>query len=387
MLHDATPTESPFLDFSDGGLVSMENPRYLSRQLLTYIGNKRALAKHLEAAVSKVKGRVGGRHLSTLDLFAGSGFVARLMKRHSRLVVANDFETYAAVTNRCYLTNQDEVDLGEVAQIIAGLNARADAGESVGGFIEALYAPDDDHDIQPGERAFYTRDNARRLDLYAQAIRELPEPARTLLLGPLLSRASMHANTSGVFKGFYKNKQTGLGMFGGYASNALKRILAPIRLEVPELSTYSCSYQVHQSDANTLLSRIPDVDLAYLDPPYNQHPYGSNYFMLNLLCDYERPTDISRVSGIPTGWQRSGYNVRAQSPKLLIDLIERTPARFLLLSFNAEAFVAPEALNNALCAHGRVEEIVIPYTTFRGSRNLRERSISVNEHLFLLERA
>ena len=32
-----------------------------------------------------------------------------------------------------------------------------------------------------------------------------------------------------------------------------------------------------------------DLDLAYFDPPYNQHPYGSNYFMLNLLVHYRRP--------------------------------------------------------------------------------------------------
>jgi len=32
-----------------------------------------------------------------------------------------------------------------------------------------------------------------------------------------------------------------------------------------------------------------------LDPPYNQHPYGSNYFMLNLLADYREPADVSAV--------------------------------------------------------------------------------------------
>ncbi|MDR0684304.1 MAG: DNA adenine methylase [Spirochaetaceae bacterium] len=38
-------------------------------------------------------------------------------------------------------------------------------------------------------------------------------------------------------------------------------------------------------DSNKIINNIPEVDLAYLDPPYNQHPYGSNYFMLNLILD------------------------------------------------------------------------------------------------------
>lgn len=58
---------------------------------------------------------------------------------------------------------------------------------------------------------FYSNDNARRLDFYVQELQELPTEMRRLLLGPLLSKASIHANTGGVFKGFYKDKHTGIG--------------------------------------------------------------------------------------------------------------------------------------------------------------------------------
>ena len=58
------------------------------------------------------------------------------------------------------------------------------------------------------------------------------------------------------------------------------------------------------------LTEDGSFDLAYFDPPYNQHPYGSNYFMLNLVSSYERPNveKISRVSGIPKDWNRSVFN-------------------------------------------------------------------------------
>lgn len=367
--------------------INEEDPDYLSRQLITYIGSKRGLATNIERAVMEVRRRLGGRRLTALDLFAGTGFVSRLLKKHSTFVIANDLEPYSEVANRCFLSNRSPDVERRVAEVVAELNRLAESEDDLpGGFIREMYSPHDDKAIQPGERVFYTNENALRLDFFAQAISALEEPVRSLLLGPLLSRASMHANTSGVFKGFYKDKHTGVGKFGAAAGDALKRILQPIWLETPVLSRFDSEYSVTRADANVIARNLPPTDLVYIDPPYNQHPYGSNYFMLNLLVNYERPTNYSQVSGIPTNWNRSGYNVRKQSLPLLVDLFEHLPARFLLVSFNAEGYIETEELRRALEARGSVEEFVIPYNTFRGSRNLRDRSIHVNEHLFLVDR-
>lgn len=383
----ATPVgQSSLFDEMRADLVSHEDPAYLSTQLITYIGNKRGLAANLERAILEVRSRLGGRRLIAADLFAGTGFVARLLKQHSSLVVANDLEAYSAIVNDCYLSNRDAELAAAASAKARDLNRRADAGESHPGFIGEMYAPADDHAIRPGERVFYTSENARRLDFFAQEIARLDDPLRTHLLAPLLSRASMHANTSGVFKGFYKDKHTGVGKFGGAAGDALKRILQPIRLENPIFSRYDAERLVMQRDANAVVRDLPGCDLIYLDPPYNQHPYGSNYFMLNLLVDYKQPAEVSQVSGIPIGWNRSHYNVRKKSLPLMTRLFATAPARFLLVSFNAEGYISTEELRTALEAHGLVEEFVVPYNTFRGSRNLRGRSIHVNEHLFLLDR-
>jgi adenine-specific DNA-methyltransferase len=108
--------------------------------------------------------------------------------------------------------------------------------------------------------------------------------------------------------------------------------------------------------------------------------------MLNLLVNYRRPSEVSTVSGIPKDWNRSGYNVKKQALALMTDLFARIEARFILVSFNAEGYISTGELRTALGAHGRVDEIIIPYNTFRGGRNLRDRSIHVNEHLFLMDR-
>lgn len=367
-------------------LTPSDNPEYTSRQLITYIGNKRSLAGPIEDAIQSARNRLGGRKIHALDLFSGSGFVSRLLKKHSTHICANDLEDYARAISECYLPNRNERLLRQAAEYADRLNAAAQAGASRSGFIRELYSPVDDQDIQLGERAFYSNDNARRLDFYAQELQELPAEIRRLLLGPLLSKASIHANTGGVFKGFYKDKNTGIGKFGAAGGDALRRILAPIELEVPILSDHNTSHTVYQSDANDLAGRLEPLDLVYIDPPYNQHPYGSNYFMLNLITDYRRPSDISKISGIPTSWNRSGYNVKRTAEALLVDLIKTLPSRFLLISFNSEGYVPPEALKNSLLSQGRVDEVIVKYNAYRASRNLRGRDIHVNEHLFLLDR-
>lgn len=366
--------------------AAQEDPAYLSRQLITCIGNKRALLGPIGAAVEHVRQRLGGRRLRVFDAFSGSGVVSRYLKAHADYLVSNDLEGYAAVTGRCYLRNRSGRELRTVSNLVDDFNSRIEDPSLPAGFIEELYAPRDEGCITAADRVFYTRANARRLDNYRRFIEEAPKDLRDMLLAPLLSAASIHANTSGVFKGFYKDRRTGVGRFGGTRGDALSRIKAPIMLEPPVLSRFECEVEVLQEDANQAARRLRGLDLAYLDPPYNQHPYGSNYFMLNLLVHYQRPTEISNVSGIAAGWRRSGYNVRSRSLPLLRNLIESIDAPFLLISFNNEGFIEPEEMRALLSGFGRVDVLETPYHTFRGCRNLRDRKTHVTEQLFLLER-
>ncbi len=365
---------------------SGEDPDFLTRQLITCIGNKRALLGPIGDAVEKVKRRLGRSRLRVLDAFSGSGVVSRFLKAHASRLVANDLEDYAVVAARCHLQNRSSVNRARVSALVEKLNRQVETLPHRLGFIEELYAPRDEARIGRRDRVFYTRDNARRLDAYRRLIEEVDPRLRDLLLGPLLSKASVHANTAGVFKGFYKDRRTRIGRFGGSGGDALLRIRGPIRLEPPVLSRFECDCDVLQGDAIDTARAVRHLDLAYLDPPYNQHPYGSNYFMLNLLVSYRRPRRISRVAGIPADWRRSGYNTRARSLPLMTELIGTIDAPFLLVSYNNEGFIPPDAMREMLGAFGRVEVLETPYTTFRGSRNLHARSIRVTEQLFLVER-
>ena len=368
------------------GAQGGEDADYLSRQLITYIGNKRALLGRIGPIVERVKRRLGKDRLRVFDVFSGSGVVSRYFKAHASALISNDIEDYAAVIARCYLQNRSAVDLRALSDVVDDINHRVEFDAFPPGFIQDLYAPKDENRITKHDRVFYTRDNARRLDAYRCLIGDAPPEMRDLLLAPLLSKASVHSNTAGIFKGFYKNRQTGIGQFGGTGSDALSRIKGKIVLEPPVMSRFECDWEASQEDANDAVRSVRDLDLAYLDPPYNQHPYGSNYFMLNLLVRYERPGRVSRVSGIPAGWRRSGYNVKAKSLPLMRDLLHVLDARFILVSFNDEGFVSPPDMRALLEDIGTVEVVETPYNAFRGSRNFDHRPIHVTEHLFLVER-
>ncbi len=364
--------------------VNFENEMFLTSQIITYIGNKRSLLGFIGDAVAIVKKKLKKEKLDVVDIFSGSGIVSRYMKQHSSKIIANDLEDYSYVLNKCYLSNKNEIDMDELISWYNYLKENLD-GELNDGIISEMYAPKDINNIKFGERCFYTTRNAKYIDTARQLIENVPERYRIYFLAPLLTEASVKNNTSGVFKGFYKNSKTGIGQFGGNDENALSRIKRDIDLPFPVFSNYNCDVEVYKEDANELVKKLDLVDLIYMDPPYNQHPYGSNYFMLNLIDKYEIPKEISKVSGIPKDWNRSKFNQSREALKTFENLCKNAKAKYLLVSFNNEGFIKKEEMINMLSKIGKVTIMEKKYNTFRGSRNLNNRDIHVKEFLYLVE--
>jgi len=362
-----------------------EKKEYLTKQLITYIGNKRALLDFIGEGVKKVQKKTGKTKLKLFDVFSGSGIVARYFKQFSELLVVNDIEKYSTLINECYLSNENEINIPLLRDYYNDIVNQAN-NNPVKGIIAELYAPDDDNNIKKNDRVFYTARNAIYIDTVRQLIEKIPLNEQKYFLAPLLSEASIHANTAGVFKGFYKNRQTGIGQFGGVKRDALSRITGDIALPFPLFSNFKCETIIRNGDANEVIKTLPETDMAYLDPPYNQHPYGSNYFMLNLILEYKYPQNPSIISGIPQNWNRSGYNKEKKALQLLTELVMNIKAKYVLISFNSEGFIAIEQMKDMLNKAGKTELMEIKYNTFRGSRNLSGREIYVKEYLFLLEK-
>lgn len=347
---------------------------FLDEQIVTYLGNKRKLL-NLIISAAKPENKV------CLDLFSGSGIVARAFKENKcKKIITNDLEEYSKIINTCYLTNIADFPKQEY-EYYYNLIINA---PKIEGFITKLYSPKNSNDIKAGERCFYTHENAIILDSYLSAIHtQCPEYLKPFFLAPLMSEASIHANTSGVFKGFYKNT-SGIGQWGGQGKNALSRICGEITLKRPIFSSHNCEKEILQFDTTKMNNDI-NCDLAYLDPPYNQHPYGSNYFMLNLIVTYKEPEKISTVSGIPNNWNRSDFNKKAIACQSLKKSLDKIKAKEYIISYNNEGFITYDEMVSLLETYGEVGVITEDYPTFRGCRNLSNRALHTKEYLFCVK--
>ena len=358
---------------------------YFSSQLITYLGNKRSLLPFLHSGFKVVQERLGKEKLICLDGFSGSGVVSRLLKTISSELHVNDLEDYSFTCNVAFLANKSNVSKKKLTKYIEFLNENKRYSDEIG-FIRQNYSPRDDNNVQPGERVFYTNDNAKIIDNVRRLLEDFPEPYRTLCLAALLVKASIHNNTSGVFKGFHK--LDGIGHFGGKGENALTRIKGEITLDLPLLSDFECPVYVYQNDTNELIkdSILPEFDLVYYDPPYNQHPYGSNYFMLNII-NGGKPVNIQEgVSGIAKDWNKSNYNKAREAEQSMDDLIKNTNAKYILISYNNEGIIGLDNFKTILSKYGKVCLHEQEYNAFRGSRNLNQRDVKVTELLWMLEK-
>ncbi len=361
-----------------------ENEEYLTNQIITYIGNKRSLLEFIGKALKIVEKKLDKEKLDIVDLFSGSGIVSRYFKAYANTLITNDLEDYAYTLNKCYLTNKNSINLDKLLYWYKFIQDNLKKGLKKG-FITKLYAPKDMDNIKLGERCFYTTRNAMYLDTVRSLIEQVDDEYKPFFIAPLLTEASIKNNTSGVFKGFYKNSKTGIGQFGGNEENALSRIKKDIELPFPVFSNFDCKIKIYKEDANKLINKLNLVDLIYMDPPYNEHPYGSNYFMLNLINKYEEPKEVSVVSGIPKDWHRSKYNIAKEALSTFEKLCTNAKARFLLISFNSEGFINKKDMVKMLSKIGEVTVLEKKYNTYRGSRNLNNRDIHVKEYLYLVE--
>ena len=335
---------------------------FVQQPMITYIGNKRKLVSKIEEIVERL-------HVKTCaDAFSGSGVVSRMLLTHSEKLYVNDLEKYCETLSQCFLKTPSWADNDEIMRHIEAMNNC----EDVEGFITEMYASE--------ERSFYTPENGRRIDGMLRYIdKHVPSNLKPYCIGPLLVKASIHTNTSGIFKGFHK------GGWGGKNGHAKDRITKRIEVDCPVWLEPGRSVEIFQKDACEFLKELPHVDLIYLDPPYNQHPYGSNYFMLNLICTNERPHTVSKVSGIPRDWNKSQYNYKnkAKDSMELTLRLATEKAKHTLVSYNDEGFIPLSEWEEILKPY-TYEKIEIDYSCYKGGRNLKNRKTGVTEYLFVI---
>ena len=379
------------------------NAPFLTKQIIAYLGNKRKLLPLIhDALMETIPGLSPG--LKFLDVFAGSGVVSRLAKSLNFEVYSNDWEQYSYIINDGYL----KTNLGDITTLFGSERKfrsylheinELPPPEEEDQYIAKYYAPKtfdiDDADFR-AERLFYTRDNALRIDKIRNFIdQNHPEGGdnrkRNLLLALLLYQAATHTNTSGVFKAYHKG-------FGGHTRAALKRILAPIRLDFPVLIDSDYPIHLFRTDANRLIKMgTPGkMDIAYIDPPYNQHQYGSNYHLLNTITLWDKvavPLTLNeggmlkKKAGIRKDWvkTRSDYCYAESALSAFTDLLENLEARYILISYSTDGLIPFETMKEICARKGRLSILTNEYAKYRGGKQSNRRLNSNIEWILTIE--
>ncbi len=389
--------------------VDLASHPFLRSQIIAYIGNKRRLLPLIGEAINRCP--IDKTKAVFVDLFAGSGVVSRLAKYLRFKVISNDWEDYSYIINSAYIgIDRNELphlfpDFGGLGGILDYLNSLPEPGAGER-YIADHYTPED-HDVEKAdfrrERLFYTRENGLIIDKIRNEIDRLyPEEGegrkakeKNLLIALLLYEAATHTNTSGVFKAYHKG-------FGGHGKDALGRILGTISLKGPVLidSSHHCS--VFKRDANELIlsSHLDwgEESITYIDPPYNQHQYGSNYHLLNTIARWDKPDidngrngagELLVKAAIRKDWvsTKSSYCYKGQASEAFSSLIKHIPSRYLLISYSTEGIIPFEEMKKMCTERGMVDIVTNEYTKYRGGKQSVSRLNSNIEFVLIVDTA
>lgn len=359
------------------------NKDYVEKHLIAYLGNKRRLLPLILEGIKNTSYNIKSNS-KFLDLFAGTGVVSRMAKSLGFEVYCNDWEEYSYQINRAFVGLDASIletgfaELGGIDTVLEYLNM-IDNAEPQDRYISEYYCPADDEnpDIL-NERMFYSHANGLRIDgIRAQIakwknMRLLTEDENSLLLALLLYEASTRANTSGVFKGFHQG-------FGGTHGDALSRILKTLQLVKPVL--LPGKGYVYNEDCLALSEKLQNTrfGIAYLDPPYNQHQYGSNYHLLNTIARNDKP-DINKnifvngkktnKSAIRTDWTKtkSTFCYKSSAEADFKKLIDNINAEHLMISYSTDGIIPFDNILDILSSKGKMDIVSSEYTKYRGGK-------------------
>lgn len=294
--------------------------------MIKYLGSKRRLVPALTAIARAADAQ------TAVDLFTGTTRVAQAFKGGGARVTAVDTARYAHVFARCYIeTDARSVDAAELAAVVATL----DALPGRPGYVTDVFC---------GQSRFFQPDNGARIDAIRDVIARDWEgsPLEPILLTSLIEAADRVDSTTGVQM--------------AYVKQWADRSKQPLRLRVPELLDGDGTAVL--GDAVAVAPALSTVDLAYLDPPYNQHRYTANYHVWETLVAWDAPAHYGvacKRSDLREPATHSVFNARREMPVALREVIDALDTRLLVVSCSDEGWVTMDDLREWCASRGHLE--------------------------------
>jgi adenine-specific DNA-methyltransferase len=307
--------------------------------VIKYIGSKRRLVPVLGALAERAG--VG----TALDLFTGTTRVAQELKRRGAEVWALDTARYSEVFARCYIeTDGSAVDRGELLSAVDDLNELPGRD----GYVTETFC----------RRArFFQPFNGRRIDAIRGAIEEgfAGSPLYPILLTSLIEAADRVDSTTGVQMAYLK----------AWAPRSFN----PLRMLPPDL--LPGPGHALREDALGAVGELPPVELAYLDPPYNQHRYFTNYHVWETLVAWDEPhhygTACKRIDSRDEH-TKSPFNSRSTIAPALQELIASVKAQVMVVSFSNEGWISLPELVEMCSVRGAVRVLAFDSKRYVGAQ-------------------
>ncbi|MAQ05979.1 MAG: DNA methyltransferase [Euryarchaeota archaeon] len=355
--------------------AARDTEEYVFSQLIPYIGNKRKLLDLIHQAIKLTNIEDG----TFVDLFSGSTVVSRFAKKLGFRVLSNDWEPYSEqIAMGTVVLNEIPKfeNFGGSKEVFEILNNAIPVED----YVTKHLCPTDDQNLNhEKDRLFFMRKNGMKIDAMRELIskwieeEKITEMEFSYLMASFMYSASYVSNTSGLFKGFHRG-------WGGSNGTAQYRICSDIILRPPLLFNNEKENISTREDAGILVKKLPEIlgdipDIIYLDPPYNQHPYGSNYHVLNSITLWDKPKFPEKItrgtkSAIRLDWRterKSAYNSRLKAVQEFKTLIEDISSKFILTSYSTEGNIPLEEMMKILGAKGSLNVVKREYVRYRVS--------------------
>jgi len=313
---------------------------------LNYIGCKHKLFPSLFSIFEKEIPDLKDKTFS--DLFMGTGTISYHMLDKCKSIFANDLETYSYMIGNALLKcNYSE----KLEKIIEECNEL----KEVEGLIYKYYSPHSEC-----ERMFFTNSNAKKTDAIRIHLNQLLSNQHIdlfefyFLVASLIVSIDKVANTTCVYGAYLKL----------FKSSSLKKMkMEPIH----QLKTIDTNInQVTQGFAEQIEQK---TDITYLDPPYNQRSYSSNYFVLNFIAKYDETIIPKGKTGL-FDKNQSHFCSKVKIKQAFQTLLDRTSSRYIILSYNNEGLLSENELKDILLKRGSVHLYKIKYNKFKSQQNV-----------------
>jgi len=312
--------------------------------LIKYLGSKRTL---IPVILETMQRAAGVR--SVIDLFSGTPRVGYALKAAGYRVLSNDHNAYAATLARCYVQADAEAVTHDAELLVREFNALAG---SPGYFTETFC-----------ERSrFFQPKNGARVDAIRESIaaKGLGPELEAVMLTSLMEAADRVDSTTGLQMAYLK-------AWAPRASHDLE-------LRVPNVLPRAANgkAEAHHLDAFEAAARL-DADLAYIDPPYNQHSYLGNYHVWESLVRWDKP-EVYGVAckRVDVRERKSPFNSRKEFAGAMRRLLGAVRAPVIVVSFSNEGYIARaemEAMLSALWGGGaRVTTIETDFKRYVGAQ-------------------